>query len=119
MIDLILQKGESLLYLLVTLVLGWIGWSVKTRFVPREDHNKLENDHRHLAMRVTQLESAIGNLPSAKEINALRAQLSDVGTELKVFNQRQINAEDNMRRVQTQLDRMDMYLRGPKGGQTG
>jgi hypothetical protein len=103
-IEMILQKGESLLYIAVTLFLGWVGWSVKTRFVPREEHNKLTD-------RVAQLETVVKYMPTAREINALRTELSAVSTDLKVYNQRHANTEDGLRRVQVQLDRMDEFLR--------
>lgn len=99
-----LQEWKSFLYLAATMFLGWIGWSLKKRFVPREEHERL-------AARVDRLENAMAHLPSAKEINALRGQLAEVGTDLKVFNQRHLATEQKLDRLQVQLDRMDAYLR--------
>lgn len=99
----IFQEWKSFLYLFVTMFLGWIGWSLKKRFVPREDHDQL-------VLRVAKLESAIELLPSAKEINALRGQLADVSSELKVFNQRHIGMSEQFSRLQRQVDRIEHYL---------
>lgn len=111
MIDLLLQKSEGLLYWIAAAVMGWIGWSVKTRFVPREEHNKLQD-------RVTELENVVKVLPSAREINALRAQMGDVSSELRVFNTKQGHTDEKLNRLQTQLDRMDTYLRSSNGGRS-
>ena len=103
MIELLWQEGQAYLYLLFSLFLGWIGWSLKKRFVPREEHERL-------SARVDLLENAMSHLPSAKEINALRGQLTEVSSDLKVFNQRHIAASEKFDRLERQVDRIERYL---------
>lgn len=99
----ILNEWKSFLYLGVTMFLGWIGWSLKKRFVPREDHDRL-------SARVDDIERRLETLPSAKEINALRHQLTEVSSDLKVFNQRHLATEAKIDRLQLQTDRIERFL---------
>lgn len=100
----ILNEWKSFLYLGVTMFLGWIGWSLKKRFVPREEHERL-------VARVDRLDNTMALLPTAKEINSLRLKLDELSTNLKVFDQRHLGTEAKLDRLTLQIDRMDAYLR--------
>lgn len=101
-------------YLLTTLFIGWIGWSVKRRFVPREDHDKLNARVEKVETRVTTVENKVADLPSAKDAQALAVRMTELTGELKVFDQRFRAMESAGARLQLQIDRIELFLRQQK-----
>lgn len=83
--------------------LGWVWWSIKKRFVPREEMDAM-------VIRVTALETRISTLPTGEEVRALKEAMSETKSELRVFNERHINSEQDRERMERQLSRIEQFL---------
>lgn len=86
---------------------GWVWWSLKRRFTPKEDHSALRGDHSQLERRVGSIESAVKNLPTMKDITDLIVKQTEMAGDIK-------RIDDGSVRMQRQLDRIEEFLRGNK-----
>lgn len=91
--------------------MGWVWWSFKKRFVPREDFDKAVGSN---LARIEKLEVKISTLPTADELRALKETMSDVKGEIRVFNERHINSEQDRDRMERQLGRIEQFLMSEK-----
>ncbi len=109
-----LSDWKNIVYAAVTTFFGAVWWSLKKRFVPSEELAALQKQilesNTARDARITALEAAIAQLPTTKEINALRAQLTEVAGELKVFNHVHANTNEKIGRLQLQTDRIERFL---------
>lgn len=105
-----LSEWKNIFYALAAAFCTWVWWSLKKRFVPREEFEKLQRENVLRDERIAALQTAIAQLPTAKEINALRAQLTEVAGELKVFNHVHANTNEKISRLQLQTDRIERFL---------
>lgn len=92
-------------------ILGWIGWSLKRRFVPREDFDAQSKAHSALETRVASIETRVAQLPNAEDIHALTLQITELKGALGVVSTRFDNITGVADRLQHQVDRIDGYLR--------
>lgn len=102
----ILLELKQYIWAIFTAFLAWVWWSIKQRFVPREDFAALTK-------RVDDIEDKLKQLPSADELKKFMEALSGVKTELRVFNEKHDNLEDGLERVGKAVGRIeDFLLRG-------
>lgn len=104
--DAILELKQYLWAIFVAFM-GWVWWSIKKRFVPREELDAV-------VRRVGALEVKISTLPTADDLRALREAMSETKTELRVFNERHHNSEQDKERFERWMDRMERYLMGER-----
>ncbi len=98
---------KSYLWTVFLAFLGWVWWSFKKRFVPREDFD-------NALIRIEGLEVKISTLPTADELRSLKDTMGEVKGELRVFNERHINNESDRQRTERQLNRIEEYLMSAK-----
>lgn len=110
MITEVISEWKSILWAIISSVVFWVWWSLKKRFVPREEFEKLQEESAKRDKRIAALETAVAQMPSSKEIAGLRAQLTEVAGELKVFNQRHVSTDEKLNRVQMETDRIMRFL---------
>lgn len=102
----ILLEFKQYIWAIFLAFLTWVWWSIKQRLVPREEMVAL-------AKRVGAVEDQIQKLPSAEELKTLMEALSGVKTEMRVFNEKHDNFEENLERVGRAVGRIeDFLLRG-------
>lgn len=93
-----LRLATPYITLLLGLLLAWVAWSFKRKFVTREDYEadraKLQERQASLARQheaalagQSALETAIKNLPTAKDMHALALSLEEVRGDMKALSQ--------------------------------
>ena len=111
-------KFGWLLSMLLTLFLGWAGWSLRQRFVLREDIDKLDNkidnfndsldrQHKETERRVSKLEAQAEKWPTAddlqKQLSALETRLSERTSRLEAHVEGMSDKLDNTNALITDL----------------
>lgn len=84
---------------------------MRSKFVPREEHDKLKTAFDAAVKRIDTLESKVDQLPSKDTIQKLMIQITSLEGELKSFVERFHGLDKLMDRMQTQADRMEDYLK--------
>lgn len=100
-------------------IIGWIFAGaafvfmlyMKSKFVPREDHDKLKSDFDDAVRRIDHVEMRIAQLPSSDTIQSLNIQMTKLEGELKSVTVRFEALDDMLSRLQSQTDRMEDFLK--------
>lgn len=98
-------KGVFIFFL--SMFCGWFGWSLKKRFVPREEHEAL-------AEEVKAIKAKTDKMPTAQDIHGLSLQLTEMKGDLRTVNEKFNGVDKLSSRIQMQVDRMEDFLKGPR-----
>lgn len=91
-----MQSNSNLLIWILGAIFGWIWWSLKKRFVPKEDLVPL-------IIRIEDVEKKVADMPSQKDFHKIQLTIEGMAGEQK--EQKAI-----MERVERSLDRQQEYL---------
>lgn len=97
------------------LFVGWVAWSIKKKFVTREDCSKchkdveerqkaLEDLQRAESTRQCLLEKALESLPSAKDMQQISLNLSELRGDLKGLTAKVEGQGRSLARVEKSVD---------------
>lgn len=100
-------------------IIGWIFAGaafvfmlyMRSKFVPREDHDKLQSDFNAAVRRIDHVEMRIEQLPNIDTIQSLNIQMTKLEGELKSVTVRFEALDDTLNRLQVQTDRMEDFLK--------
>lgn len=128
-----LTSAWPLWVFLGSLLCGWIGWSLRKRFVTSEAGAAIEREAAAAVARlaadtdrrldehadrlgkaeaeIAMLRETLGHLPTGQELHALNLQLARTQGEMKAMAARFDGWQALGDRLQRQVDMMDEYLR--------
>lgn len=100
-------------------IIGWIFAGaafvfmlyMRSKFVPREDHDKLKSAFDDAVRRIDHVEMKVNQLPDMTAIQNLTIQITRFEGELKSFMTRFEGVDTVMERMQVQTDRMEDFLK--------
>lgn len=91
-----MQSNSNLLIWILGAVFGWIWWSLKKRFVPKEDLAPL-------IIRIDDVEKKVADMPSQKDFHKMQLTIEHMAGE-------QTAQKEIMTRIEKTLDRQQEYL---------
>lgn len=91
-----LSNWQHLVQWVLAAFVGWVWWSIKSRFSTKEDHVALEK-------RVLAVENAVKNLPTIKDHHELIIGLTKLNGGVEKM-------DTSMAAVQRQVNRIEDYL---------
>ncbi len=99
----VLAIGQLLLTILVLFF--------KNIFARKNDHEDLKNDLQKLETRVIAVEHEIEHLPDKDTATKLLLEIANLNGKLEAYEERISSVNQLYGRMQSQMDRMDNYLR--------
>lgn len=91
-----MQSNSNLLIWILGAIFGWIWWSLKKRFVPKEDLLPL-------IIRIDDVEKKVADMPSQKDFHKMQLTIEHMAGE-------QTAQKEIMSRIEKTLDRQQEYL---------